>query len=118
MLCGLRVFFRSRANTALEVIALRQQLTVFKRKWPRPPLNSSDRLFWTTLCRFWGGWKNALLIVKPETVVSWHRNGFRCYWRLRSRRRSGRPKINNEVRELIRRLALENRGWGAPKIHG
>src|SRR5262245_54008976 len=66
LLSGLRVFFRSRANTALEVIALRQQVAVLKRKRPRPPLNSSDRLFWITLCRLWCGWKNVLLIVKPE----------------------------------------------------
>ena len=112
LLSGLRVFFRSRANTALELIALRQQLAVFKRKRPRPSLNSFDRLFWITLCRFWCGWKNVILVVKPETVVAWHRNGFRLYWSWRSRRRPGRPKISNEVRELIRRLAHENRGWG------
>ena len=112
LLSGLRVFFRSRANTALELIALQQQLAVFKRKRPRPSLNSFDRLFWITLCGFWCGWKNVLLIVKPETVVAWHRNGFRLYWRWRSRRQPDRPKISNEVRELIRRLAHENRGWG------
>ena len=118
LLAGLSVFFRSRVNTALEVIALRQQLAVFKRKQPRPALNSSDRIFWIALCRFWRGWKNVLLIVKPNTVVAWHRAGFRWYWRWRSRRPPGRPKISDEVRELIRQLALENRGWGAPKIHG
>jgi putative transposase len=118
LLCGLRVFFRSRVNTALEVIALRQQLTVFKRKQPRPALTSTDRLFWITLCRLWCGWKNVLLIVKPETVVGWHRTGFRLYWSCRSRRQPGRRKISNEVRELIHRLAQENHGWGAPKIHG
>ncbi|MGH9721305.1 MAG: helix-turn-helix domain-containing protein [Bryobacteraceae bacterium] len=112
------VFFRSRAAIALEVVALRQQVAVLKRKQPRPILNSCDLLFWITLRRFWPGWKSVLLIVKPDTVVAWHRTGFRWYWRWRSCRRPGRPKITPEVRDLIRRLAQENPGWGAPKIHG
>jgi hypothetical protein len=104
--------------TALEVLALRQQVGVLKRKRPRPLLNCWDRLFWLALRRFWSGWKGVLVIVKPDTVVAWHRAGFRWYWRWRSRRRLGRPKITKEVRELIRRLAHENIDWGAPKIHG
>jgi putative transposase len=100
------------------VIALRQQLAVLKRKRPRPTLNCFDRLFWIALRRFWPGWKNVLLIVKPDTVIGWHRAGFRLYWRWRSRPRTGRPEITSEVRDLIRRLANENSGWGAPKIHG
>jgi transposase InsO family protein len=81
-------------------------------------LRRLDRLFWTTLRRFWSRWTDALLIVKPETVIGWHRAGFRLYWRWRSRPRGGRPKITNEIRALIRRMAEENAGWGAPKIHG
>ena len=111
-------FFRSRSDTALEVLALRQQVAVLKRKRPRPKLNSLDRLFWTTLRRFWSRWTDVLVIVKPETVVGWHRAGFRLYWRWRSRPRGGRPKITEEIRVLIRRLAEENPDWGAPKIHG
>jgi hypothetical protein len=110
--------FCSRTAAALEVIALRQQVAVLKRKRPRPSLNSFDRLFWIALRHFWSGWKDALLIVRPETVIAWHRAGFRRYWRWRSRRRPGRPKITAEIRELIRRFAYENHGWGAPKIHG
>jgi putative transposase len=91
---------------------------VLQRKRPRPLLNSLDRLFWTTLRNFWSRWKDVLVIVKPETVVGWHRAGFRLYWRWRSRPRGGRPKITEEIRALIRRLADENPGWGAPKIHG
>ncbi len=91
---------------------------MLKRKRPRPPLNSFDRLFWTTLHRLWPRWSDILVIVKPETVVGWHRAGFRLYWRWRSRPRGGRPKITDEIRVLIRRLAQENSGWGAPKIHG
>jgi transposase InsO family protein len=77
-----------------------------------------DRLFWTTLRHVWPRWADVLIIVKSETVVGWHRAGFRIYWRWRSRPRGGRPKITNEIRVLIRRLAEENPDWGAPKIHG
>ena len=118
MLAVIRVFFRSRSDTALEVLALRQQVAVLKRKRPRPVLNSWDRLFWTTLRHLWSRWSDVLVIVKPETVISWHRAGFRLYWRWRSRPRGGRPKITDEIRGLIRRLAEENPDWGAPKIHG
>ena len=113
-----RVFFRSRSDTALEVLALRQQVAVLKRKRPRPVLNCLDRLFWTTLRRRWSRWADVLLIVKPETVIGWHRAGFRLYWRWRSRPRAGRPQISEEIRVLIRRLAQENPEWGAPRIHG
>jgi len=77
-----------------------------------------DRLFWTILRSTWSRWKDALFIVKPETVVGWHRAGFRLYWRWKSRPRGGRPRITKEVRVLIRRLAKENSDWGAPKIQG
>jgi putative transposase len=118
VVAAFRVFFRSRNDTALEILALRQQLAVFKRKRPRPPLKRLDRLFWITLRRCWSGWADALLIVQPATVVGWHRAGFRSYWRWRSRPRGGRPQITEEIRALIRRLAEENPEWGAPKIHG
>ena len=84
LLATIRVFFRSRGDTALEVLALRQQVAVLKRKRPRPRLNSCDRLFWTMLRRVWPHWSDVLLIVQPETVVGWHRAGFRLYWRWRS----------------------------------
>ena len=113
-----RVFFRSRSETALQVLALRQQVAVLKRKRPRPLLNWLDRLFWTALRTLWPCWSDVLLIVKPETVVGWHRAGFRLYWRWRSRRYGGRPKISQEIRKLVRTLAIENSDWGAPKIHG
>jgi transposase InsO family protein len=115
---AVRVFFRSRAETALEVLALRQQVAVLKRKRPRPPLSSLDRLFWTVLRQTWARWRDVLVIVKPETVVGWHRAGFRLYWRWKSRPRGARPRVAEEIRVLIRRLAQENPGWGAPKIHG
>jgi len=81
-------------------------------------LSDLDRFFWTTLRSVWSRWTDVLVIVKPETVVGWHRAGFRLYWRWRSRTRGGRPKITDEIRVLIHRMAEENAGWGAPKIHG
>ena len=118
MLAVIRVFFRSRGDTALEILALRRQVAVRKRKRRRPPLNAIDRLFWTVLRSLWSGWREALVIVQPETVIAWHRAGFRLYWRWRARRPGGRPQVTEEIRELIRRWAEENADWGAPKIHG
>ena len=114
-----RTFFVPRHKLALEAAALRQQLAVFKRKQPRPKLHRLDRLFWIALRRLWSGWTEALIIVKPETVVSWHRAGFRLFLRWRSRfRRPGRPKVCQEIRQLIRRMKADNPSWGAPRIHG
>ncbi len=112
-----RAFFVPRHRLALEAAALRQQLAVFNRNQPRPRLHRLDRLFWTALRRLYSGWADALILVKPEMVVSWHRAGFRLFWRWRSRQ-SGRPKVTKEIRELIRRLKAENPRWGAPRIHG
>jgi hypothetical protein len=92
---------RSRSDTALEVLALRQQVAVLKRKRPRPALNRLDRFFWTRLS-CWPLWAEVLVIVKPETVIGWHRAGFRLYWCWHSGPRSGRPKSTEEIRELIR----------------
>src|SRR5271167_4518163 len=115
----LRAFFVPRHQLALEAAALRQQLAVFKRKQTRLRLYRLDRFFWTALRRVYSGWTEALIIVKPETVVAWHRAGFRLFWRWRSRqRRPGRPKVSGEIRQLIRRMKAENPTWGAPRIHG
>src|SRR5215813_12185085 len=115
----LRALFLPRHKLALEAVALRQQLAVFKRKQPRPKLHRLDRLFWIVLRRLWEGWSDALIIVTPETVVSWHRAGFRLFWRWQSqRRRARRPKVNEQIRQLIRRMKAENPTWGAPRIHG
>src|SRR5215471_20506854 len=104
LIAAARVFFQSRADIAIDVLALRQQVAVLKRKRSRPQLRLPDRLFWTILRSTWPRWKDALFIVKPETVVGWHRAGFRLYWRWKSRPRGGRPRITEEVRVLIRRL--------------
>jgi len=99
---------------AAENLALRQQLAVMYRNAKRPRLRKRDRIFWVGLSRFWSGWQSSLLIVQPATVVQWHRLGFRLYWRFKSR--PGRPKIELEVRQLIRCMSKENLLWGAPRI--
>src|SRR5215470_13994319 len=111
-------FFRSRHDLGLELVALRQQVGVLKRKNPRPQLSLCDRFFWLGLRRRWSQWASVLVIVKPETVVGWHRAGFRRYWRFLSPHRPGRPKISPELCNLIRSMTAENPTWGAPRIHG
>jgi putative transposase len=76
------------------------------------------RLFWVWLSRLWTDWRSALLIVKPETVIAWHRKGFRLYWTWKSRHRQGRPNVSAEIRDLIRKMSEANPRWGAPRIHG
>jgi len=117
---SMRSWFRSRAALQVEILALRHQLSVLKRSQRgRLRLNSADRLLWVWLCRFWANWRSALLIVKPETVVAWHRKGFRIYWTWKSRQAApGRPTVPQEVRDLIRKMSLANPLWGAPRIHG
>jgi putative transposase len=104
---------------ALENLALRQQLAVYKRLAPRPKLHTTDRLFWALLARVWTGWKQALVIVTPDTVLRWQRRRFRQYWtRLSGRFSGGRPPVSAEVAALVRKMAAANPLWGAPRIHG
>jgi putative transposase len=110
---------KSRHDLALENLALRQQLAVLNRERPRPRLTTGACLFWVWLSRTWHDWASALVIVKPATVIRWHRKGFKLFWTWRSRRRRpGRPKIDPEIRDLILRMAEANPTWGAPRIHG
>lgn len=102
----------------LEIVALRQQLAILQRKAPKPRLSPSDRLLWAWISRCWVGWKRACVLVKPETVIGWHRLGFSLFWRFKSRRRPGGRRTRVEVVALIRRMASENPRWGAPRIHG
>ena len=110
-------FVRTRRRLAIEILALRHQLGVLKRSVKRPRLSDVDRGLWVLLSRRWSSWSDALIIVKPATVIKWHRAGFRRYWAWRSRPKGGRPAIDPEVRELISRMATANM-WGAPRIHG
>jgi len=97
--------------------ALRQQVAVYNRSIKRRRLRARDRAFWVWMSRLWRDWRSTLVIVKPDTVVRWHREGFRLYWRWKSRRGRGRrPRIEPEVRDLIRRMSRENLTWGAPRI--
>ena len=108
---------RSRRDLAFENLLLRQQLAAMKHRQPRPQLSKVDRIFWVLFSKIWPNWPDALHIVTPETVVRWHRQGFRYYWTWKSRC-SGRPKVDPAIRDLIRRMCRANPLWGAPRIHG
>src|SRR5262245_30773600 len=115
----LPVLFGGHRELALENLALRQQLAVYKRRLPRPRLRRTDRLFWTGLSRIWSGWRQSLVIVTPDTVLRWQRRRVRAYWtQLSGRTTVGRPPISAEIRALITRIATANPLWGAPRVHG
>ena len=117
--CRRVVAFKSRATLHLENLALRHQLGVLRRSVKRPNLTSGDRLLWAWLCEAWSDWRSALVIVKPETVIGWHRKGFRLFWIWRVRHgQPGRPRVSKEIRQLVRKMSRENPLWGAPRIHG
>ena len=119
MLLTLRTSFRARATLQLEILALRHQLQVVKRSRPqRMRLTRADRLLWVWMSHVWDGWRDVIVIVKPETVLAWHRRGFRLFWTWKSRRRLGRPGVPPDVRQLIRAMAEANPLWGSPRIHG
>jgi hypothetical protein len=119
ILLVLRSMCDARASREAEILVLRQQLLVLNRRSAsRRGLRNIDRLILVWLCRLFPSMLDAVVIVKPETVLRWHRHGFRAYWRWKSCRRSGRPRIDRELRELIRRMSRENPLWGAPRIHG
>src|SRR5438445_13488375 len=118
LLGTLRSTVRTHRELALENLALRQQLAVWKARQPRPQLTAMDRMFWVVLSRLWKSWRNSPQMVRPETVVGWHRQGFRRYWAWKSQRRRGRPAIRAELRDLSRLISRANPLWGAPRIHG
>src|SRR5260370_12448442 len=113
------VAFKSRATLHLENLALRPQLSVLRRSVKRPKLTSPDRTLWAWLCEVWIDWRSSLVIVKPETVIGWHREGFRLLWTWKVRHgQPGRRAVSKEIRQLIRKMSRENPLWGAPRIHG
>src|SRR5947199_1737474 len=113
LLCG------AHRHVALENLALRHQLAVYKKTVTRPKMRRSDRLFWVALSRVWAGWRQALVIVSPNTVLRWQHRRFREYWaRLSARPAAGRPRVSRQIRALVGRMAQANPLWGAPRIHG
>jgi hypothetical protein len=111
--------FRTRAALQAEILALRHQLAVFQKNAPRRlHFQRSDRFLWVLLSRWWPGWRRSLHIVRPDTVIGWHRRTFAWYWTRKSRRRPGRPNVAAEIRNLIRNMSQANPLWGAPRIHG
>ena len=121
LLVGLWTFVRAMtlgsAAAALENAALRHQLAVLQRSVRRPQFRRWDRAFWVCLSRWWRNWRASLVIVQPATVIAWQRQGLQLYWRWKSRpRAAGRPPIDRDLRELIRRMARENPTWGRRRI--
>ena len=108
-----------RQALVLENLALRHQLDVLQRNAKRPRLTNQDRTLWVILSKSWPDWRRPLAVVQPETVIRWHRRGFRLYWRWKSRPRwPGRRKVPKEIRDVIRKMSRDNPIWGAPRIHG
>jgi putative transposase len=112
-----RALLGNSASVSMENVALRHQLAILQRSVPRPRLRRRDRLLWVAFSQLWAGWRSSLFIVRPATVLAWHRKGFQLYWRWKSRRRSvGRPPLDLDLRSLIRRMARENPTWGRRRI--
>jgi transposase InsO family protein len=111
--------FKTQARLEAEIVLLRHQLNVLRQRAPsKPKLTVADRLLFVWLYRLFPSVLNTVTIIQPETVIRWHRTGFRRYWRWKSRSQGGRPRIPGEIRRLIREMSLANRLWGAPRIHG
>src|SRR6201993_2208307 len=116
---ALVLLFRSRASLAAEILVLRHQINILRRHSPkRQTFSAVDRVIFAGLYRLAPTVLHALAVLKPDTVINWHRAGFRSYWRWRSRRRGGRPTLPTEIRKLIREMSIANPLWGAPRIHG
>ena len=112
-------WFKTQRHLAIENMALKQQVAMLRRSVKRPRVSMADRLFWILLSKYKFDWRNVLHALHPDTVVRWHRTGFRHYWRWKSRGpKVGRPPINKALRQLIREMQATNVGWGAPRIHG
>src|SRR5262245_20089587 len=119
LLATVRSFFRPRSRLQLEILLLRHQLNVLRRAAPRQPrLTNGDRLLFVWLFRLCPDVLRSLVILRPETIVRWHRQGWRAYWRWRSRTQPGRPRVTSDIRALIWEISIANPLWGAPRIHG
>ena len=112
-------FFRSKRQLVLENLALRQQVIMLRKSVKKPRPSVVDKLFWMIFLRYVDDWRTILHGLHPDTIVRWHRQGFRLYWRWKSRgQKPGRPAIYAVLRKLIRQMQATNMGWGAPRIHG
>ena len=111
-------FLRTTTQVRLENLFLRKQIEILARTSTKPRFRTSDRFFFGTMTGIFDAWKDALLLVKPETIIRWHRQGFKLYWKWKSRSGAGRPKIPQEQIDLIKQMANDNPLWGAPRIHG
>jgi putative transposase len=119
LFCFFKASLRGRCNLAFENLALRQQLAILKRSQKRPAISTKDRLFWVWLSRIWSEWRAPLLIVKPDTVIGWHRKGFRLFWTKLSRRKiGGDPSANSQIRALVKQMTQASPLWGAARING
>ena len=119
IVASLSALLRSRASVQMEILVFQHQLAVLQQSGRRPRLTPSDRLLWSWISRHWAGWKDALVIVKPETVIAWRRRKFREHWtKLTRAGKPGRPLVPKEIRDLIRRLSSANPLWGTPRILG
>jgi len=113
------LMFKLNRHLIIENLVLRQQLSIMKQSVKRPKIRNRDRIFWVFLSRFWKGWRETIIVVKPETVIRWHRKGFKLFWTYKSRKRGlGRPSIDAKLKNLIEDMAKANLLWGAPRIHG
>ena len=112
-----RLLFKSRQSLITENLLLRQQILILKRRNKRPKLKNIDRIILVWISKLWDDWKSAIIIVKPETVIGWHRKGFKLYWKWKSRKAGG-PKIDWELIKLIRKLQKENPTWSSQRIQG
>ena len=110
--------FKNKIQLLLEVIMLAKQLEIYQRTDPKLKIKRTDRIFFCLIMDWLSNWKERLFLVKPETVIYWHRTAFKFYWRWKSKPKGGRPKVSREVIALIRQMATENSKWGAPRIHG
>ena len=110
--------FKTKTQLKLENIFLAKQLEIYQRTDPKLKISRINRMFFSLMMDWLSNWKERIFIVKPDTVIKWHRTAFRFFWRWKSKPKGGRPKVNWEVINLIRQMARENSEWGAPRIHG
>src|ERR1035437_9238651 len=114
----IKKYFKTKIQLLLEIAMLAKQLEIYQRTDPKLKIHRIDRMFFSLIMDLFSNWKARMFIVKPDTIIKWHRTAFRIFWRWKSQREGGRPKISKEVIDLIKQIANENPQWGSPRIHG